>query len=140
MYQPLKSQPVATIRDSRDSKHIVSVGVFTPVRPLWGCFPLSLKLQICKTSTPKLSVQLNVHEQHSVQIKHTTLNNQFYLPGLMMTNFLFLFKHFRMFCYITYFMLNCIHFTDQVRNLVKSHNANLTAKDQVSSQLKVVCL
>lgn len=30
-------------------------------------------------------------------------------------------------------MLNYIYFTGQARDLVKSHNADLTAKDQMSS-------
>lgn len=40
-----------------------------------------------------------------------------------------------MFCYIPYFMLNYMHFTGQVKNLVKSHTADLIAEDQVFSQL-----
>lgn len=97
------------------------------------CFPASLKMCIGKTSKPKLSVQLNVHEQHSVQIKHTTFNDQFI--WLNDDKLFVSIKTFFMFCYTPYFMLNYIYFTGQVRDLVKSHYADLTAKDQVSSQL-----
>jgi len=91
------------------------VDLFTPLKALGVCVSIGLKLCICKTTMPKLSVQLYVHEQHSVQTRHSTLNNQFCLPVLMLTNFVFPLKYLLIFCYILYIILHYVYFTDQVR-------------------------
>lgn len=64
MYQPFKFKVVATIWENRDSEQVSFVDELTPLKALSVRLTMGLKLCICKTTKPKLSVQLYVHEQH----------------------------------------------------------------------------